>query len=111
MRNPFAVVLAIAAAVAALTLGPARALADVVPEDPPCSPPGSPCQTGGPYHNQVGTCVRGTCKPSHKLSGCAVAPTGGRNEDTEAAVLMIATAALATRRRRRARQNVATSNT
>lgn len=109
MRNPLAFVLAIAAAVAALALEPVRARADVAPWDPPCTPPGSPCQTGGPDHNQVGTCVRGTCKPSHRSSGCAVAPTG--SEDTGAAVLMIATAALTTRRRRWARQNVPTSNT
>ena len=111
MRNPLAFVLAIAAAVAALALEPVRARADVAPWDPPCTPPGSPCQTGGPDHNQVGTCVRGTCKPSHGSSGCAVAPTGRRSEDTGAAVLMIATAALTTRRRRWARQKIPTSNT
>ena len=99
MRNPAALVLAIAAAVAALTLGPVRARADVAPEDPPCTSPGQPCQTAGPDHNQVGTCVRGTCKPSHPLSGCAVAPTGERSEDTGAAVLLIAAVMLTARRR------------
>jgi MYXO-CTERM domain-containing protein len=100
MRNPLALVIAISAAAAALTLAPVRARADVIPEDPPCTSPGQPCQTAGPDHNQVGTCVRGRCKPSHPLSGCAVAPTGERSEDAGAAVLLIATAALTARRRR-----------
>jgi len=103
MRNPAAVVLAIAAAVAALTLGPVRAHADVAPWDPPCTSPGQPCQTAGPDHNQVGTCVRGKCKPSHPLSGCAVAPTGERSDDTGAAVLLIAAVMLTARRHRTSR--------
>jgi MYXO-CTERM domain-containing protein len=100
MRNPATLVLAVAAAVGALSLGPVRARADVIPEDPPCTSPGQPCLTAGPDHNQVGTCVRGKCKPSSGSSGCAVAPTGEGSEDARAAVLLIAAAALTARRRR-----------
>ena len=68
MRHPFRFrdLAAVAAAVAALAVGAARARADVVPGKsdkfpPPCTAPGQTCQTDGLQDAQEGTCVAATC--------------------------------------------------
>src|SRR3982751_5107046 len=68
MRHPFRFrdLAAVAATVAALAVGVARARADVVPEHgdkfpPPCTAPGQTCQTDGLEDVQQGTCVAATC--------------------------------------------------
>ena len=66
MRHPFRVreLAAVAAAVAALAVGAARARADEVPSDwreKPCTAPGQPCGFAGLEEDQKGTCVSATC--------------------------------------------------
>ena len=68
MRHPFRFrdLAAVAAAVAALAVGAARARADVAPGNgdkypPPCTAPGQTCQTDGLEDAQEGTCVATTC--------------------------------------------------
>ena len=66
MRHPFRFreLLAVAAAVAALAVGAARARADEVPSDwreKPCTAPGQPCSFAGPEEDQEGTCAAATC--------------------------------------------------
>src|SRR5262245_35654372 len=80
MSHPFRFrdLAAVAAAVAVLAVGAARARADVIPQDrreKPCTAPGQPCRIGSEEEPE-GTCVAATCTVQVRTRDGGTTPVG-----------------------------------
>jgi hypothetical protein len=71
-------VAAVAAVIAPLAIGGARARADLVPTKrrPPCTAPGQPCSTTGLDEDPDGTCVAATCTVQVRTRDGGTTPVG-----------------------------------